>query len=44
MGVPGITIQPVDESDCEPTVRFLIEWVSDGEAEALKYLAGSYRP
>jgi GNAT superfamily N-acetyltransferase len=39
MGVPGITIQPVDEGDSEPTVRFLIEWVSDGEAEARKYLA-----
>ena len=40
MGVPGITVQRVDESNSESAVRFLIEWVSDGEAEARKYLAG----
>lgn len=44
MGVPGIIIQPVDEGNSEPTVRFLIEWVSDGEAEARKYLADHADP
>ena len=44
MGVPGITIQPVDEGNSEPTVRFLIEWVSDGEAEARRYLADHADP
>ena len=38
MGIPGIAIQPVDEGNSESAVRFLIEWVSDGEAEARRYL------
>jgi hypothetical protein len=44
MGVPGITIQPVGEGDSEPAGRFLAEWVSDGEAEARKYLADHADP
>jgi GNAT superfamily N-acetyltransferase len=44
MGVPGITIQPVHEDDSELAVQFLIEWVSDGEAEARKYLADHADP
>lgn len=39
MGIPGIAIQSVDEGNPESAVRFLIEWVSDGEAEARRYLA-----
>jgi len=44
MGVPGITVQPLDEGNSEPTVQFLIEWVSDGETEARKYLADHADP
>jgi GNAT superfamily N-acetyltransferase len=39
MGIPGIAVQLVDEGNSESVVRFLIEWVSDGEAEARRYLA-----
>ena len=44
MGIPGIAIQPVDEGNSESAVRFLIEWVSDGEAEARRYLADHAEP
>ncbi len=44
MGIPGIAVQLVDEGDSESVVRFLIEWVSDGEAEARRYLAGHAEP
>ena len=44
MGIPGIAIQPVDEGNPQPAVRFLIEWVSDGEAEARRYLADHGEP
>ena len=44
MGIPGIAVQPVDEGNSESTVRFLIEWVSDGEAEARRYLADHAEP
>jgi GNAT superfamily N-acetyltransferase len=39
MGISDIAVQPVDEGNSESTVRFLIEWVSDGEADARSYLA-----
>ena len=44
MGIPGIAVRPVDEGNSESAVRFLIEWVSDGEAEARTYLAGHAEP
>jgi GNAT superfamily N-acetyltransferase len=44
MGIPGIVVQPVDEGDSESAVRFLIEWVSDSQAEARRYLADHAEP
>jgi len=44
MGIPGITVQPVDAGNSESAVRFLIEWVSDGEADARRYLADHAEP
>jgi GNAT superfamily N-acetyltransferase len=44
MGIPGIAVQPIGEDNSESAVRFLIEWVSDGEAEARSYLAGHAEP
>jgi GNAT superfamily N-acetyltransferase len=44
MDGPGIIVQPVGEANFEPSVRFLIEWVSDGEAEARTYLADHAGP
>ena len=44
MGIPGIAVQLVDEGNSESVVRFLIEWVSDGEAEARRYLADHAEP
>jgi hypothetical protein len=44
MGIPGIAVQPIGEDNSESAVRFLIEWVSDGEAEARSYLAGHAAP
>jgi len=44
MGIPGIAVQPVDEGNSESAVRFLAEWVSDGEAEARRYLADHAEP
>ena len=44
MGIPGIAVQLVDEANSESAVRFLIEWVSDGEAEARTYLAHHTEP
>jgi GNAT superfamily N-acetyltransferase len=43
MVIPGIAVQPV-EGNSESAVRFLIEWVSDGEAEARRYLADHAEP
>lgn len=43
-GVPGFAVQPVDDGNSESAVRFLIEWVSDGEAEARRYLADYAEP
>jgi hypothetical protein len=34
MGLDDIAIQFVDEGNSESAVRFLIEWVCDGEDEA----------
>ena len=44
MGIPGIAVQLVGEANPESAVRFLIEWVSDGEAEARTYLAHHSEP
>jgi len=44
MGLDDTAIQPVDEGNSESAVRFLIEWVSDGEAEARRYLADHAEP
>ena len=41
---PGIAVQPVGEDNSESAVRFLIEWVSGGEAEARCYLADHAEP
>ena len=44
MGISDIAVRPVDEGNSESTVRFLIEWVSDGDAEARSYLADHAEP
>jgi GNAT superfamily N-acetyltransferase len=44
VGLDGIAIQLVGEGNSESAVRFLIEWVSDGEAEARKCLADHCEP
>jgi GNAT superfamily N-acetyltransferase len=44
MGVPGFAVAAVDGSNVESAVRFLTEWVSDGEAEARRYLADHAEP
>ena len=44
MGMSDIAVQLVDEDNSESTIRFLIEWVSDGEAEARSYLADHAEP
>jgi hypothetical protein len=44
MGIPGIAVQPVDEGNSGSAVRFLIEWVSDSETEARRYLADHAEP
>jgi len=44
MGVSGIVIEPVGEGNFEASVRFLIEWVTGGEAEARGYLADHAEP
>ena len=44
MGISDIAVQPVGDGNFESTVRFLIEWVSDGEVEARGYLADHAEP
>jgi GNAT superfamily N-acetyltransferase len=44
MGLDDVAIQLVDECNSQSAIRFLIEWVSDGEAEARRYLAGHVEP
>ena len=44
MRVPGIAIQPVGDGNSEFAVRFLMEWVTDGETEASRYLAEHTEP
>lgn len=44
MDVSGIVVQVVGEGSFEASIRFLIEWVSDGEAEARRYLADHAEP
>jgi len=40
----GTAIQLVDEGHSESAIRFLTKWVSDSEAEALRYLADHAQP
>jgi len=44
VGFDDIAIQLVDEGNSEVAVRFLAEWVSDGEDEARRYLADHVEP
>jgi GNAT superfamily N-acetyltransferase len=44
MDVSGIVVQPVGENNFEASVQFLTEWVSDGKAEARRYLADHAEP
>jgi GNAT superfamily N-acetyltransferase len=44
MGLDDVAIHLVDEGNSESAVRFLIEWVSDGEDEARRYLADHVEP
>ncbi len=44
MGLPGIAVQLIDEGNSESAVRFLSEWVCDGEADASRYLAEHLEP
>jgi GNAT superfamily N-acetyltransferase len=44
VGVSGIVIQPAGGGNFEASVRFLTEWVSDGEAEARRCLAEHAEP
>jgi len=44
MGISGAAVQPISEGNSESAVRFLIEWVSDGEAEARTYLTDHAEP
>jgi GNAT superfamily N-acetyltransferase len=44
VGLDDIAIQAVDEGNSESAVRFLAEWVTDGEAEARRYLADHAEP
>ena len=44
MGLPDIAVQLVDEGNSGSAVRFLYEWVCDGEGEARRYLAGHVEP
>jgi GNAT superfamily N-acetyltransferase len=44
MGRDGLAIQLVGEGNFESAVRFLIEWVSDGEDAARRYLADHAEP
>ena len=44
MGRDEIAVQLVDEGNSESAVRFLFEWVSDGEDEARRYLAAHAEP
>jgi GNAT superfamily N-acetyltransferase len=44
MSVPGFAVEAIDEGNFESAVRFLTEWVSDGEAGARGYLADHAEP
>jgi hypothetical protein len=41
--LPPLAVQPVTADNWALAVQFLIEWVSDGEAEAREHLCGSGR-
>ena len=44
MGPDGIAIQLVDDGNSGSAVRFISEWVSDGEDEARRYWADHVEP
>lgn len=44
MSIPGIAVQSVDQGNFESAIQFLMEWVSDGEAQARTYLADHAEP
>lgn len=44
MDVSGIVVQLVGERNFEASVHFLLDWVSDGEFEARRYLANHAEP
>lgn len=44
MAVPSVAVQPVGEGNSESAIRFLLDWLSDGEAEARSYLADHAEP
>jgi GNAT superfamily N-acetyltransferase len=44
MDASGIVIQPAGDGNFEASIRFLTEWVSDGEAAARRYLADHAEP
>jgi GNAT superfamily N-acetyltransferase len=44
MDASGTVIQPVDDRNFEASAQFLMDWVSDGEAEARTYLADHAEP
>lgn len=44
MAVPSVAVQPVGDGNSESAIRFLLEWVSAGEAEARSYLADHAEP
>jgi GNAT superfamily N-acetyltransferase len=44
MSVSGIVVQPIGAGNFKASVQFLTEWVSDGEAEARRYLADHAEP
>lgn len=44
MGVPGLVVQALDKGNSDSAIRFLSEWVCEGEADARTYLAGHVEP
>jgi GNAT superfamily N-acetyltransferase len=44
VGIPGTAVQPVGVDNVEQTIQFLVEWVSDSEAEARRYQADHSEP
>ena len=44
MSISGVVVQHVGDGNFELTVRFLSEWLTDGEAEAREYLVDHVSP